>query len=229
MPTFFEIFLNFFLLDFFIIFDIIIRVMASNNQAIFTYEKIREILLANELKPGDRLKETQWAAQLHVNRADVRQALARLHGEGLLVSGAKGGYFVREYTEAEIAEINEVRAVLETAAARLAVDRATKVDIATLYEICTIMKTLAENKLLLGLYEADLRFHHALVKAAHNTRLERLYISANLPLTNMPNIPKMNTADLDTGAQEHFSIVRALSEKNLPEMVRLLTKSLTPV
>jgi DNA-binding GntR family transcriptional regulator len=201
--------------------------MIKKNQANISYDKIREKLLSNELEPGERLKETLWSEKLKVNRADVRQALARLHGEGLLVSGSKGGFFVRSYTDEEIYEIYELRAVLEIAAARLAIERATEEDIRQLKEICDLMTILAVNGYVYGIYEADLRFHSTLIKAAHNKRLEKTYLSANLPLTFTKNSTTPKNEMLIKGAAEHVQILEALINKDLKTIIYLLTKSLT--
>lgn len=200
--------------------------MKNKNQANISYDKIRTTLLSNELEPGQRLKEALWAENLGVNRADIRQALARLHGEGLLESGNRGGFFVRNYTDQEINEIYELRAVLEMAAAELAIHRATPEDIDELRDICELMKMLAEKDFFLGFNEADLRFHNTLVKSAHNKRLEKIYLSANLPLTNtmLPRIA--NEKSLKKDASEHLQILEALIQKDIKKIKILLTKGL---
>lgn len=200
--------------------------MKKKNQANISYDKIREQLLSNELEPGQRLKETLWAEKLGVNRADVRQALARLHGEGLLSTGKKGGFFVRNYNQQEVNEIYELRAILEMAAAEFAINRATSKDIKELTEICELMQLLAEKNFFLGFNEADLRFHQTLIKAAHNKRLEKIYISANLPLTNINLKQTTNQDSLKKDASEHFQILQALIQKDLKTMKNLLTKGL---
>jgi DNA-binding GntR family transcriptional regulator len=204
-------------------------IMAKKNQANISYDIIREKLLANEFKPGQRLKESFWAEELGVNRADVRQALARMLGEGLLVSGSKGGYFVRDYTEAEINEIYESRATLEIAAAKLAIERATEQDIQNLREICDQMQLLAENEYVLGIYEADLRFHSAMIRATHNKKLEKIYYSAHLPLTVTRNTTVNFKQNMLKDAAEHAAILDALIRKDIKAMTFLLTKSLTKI
>jgi DNA-binding GntR family transcriptional regulator len=201
--------------------------MTRKNQANLSYDKIRETLLANELQPGERLKESLWAEKLGFNRADIRQAFARLHGEGLLVSGGKGGFFVRSYSDQEIHEIYELRAILEIAAARLAIERATQEDIHQLQEICNLMTILAENEYVFSIYEADLRFHSTLIRAAHNQRLEKIYFSAHLPLTFTKRASTPSKEMLLKDAIEHRQILDALIQKDLKTMTLLLTKSLT--
>jgi DNA-binding GntR family transcriptional regulator len=201
--------------------------MAKRNQAQLAYEKIREKLVSRILEPGIRLTERVWAESLNVNRADVRQALSRLLGEGLLKSGSKGGFFVREFTSADMEEYNEIRLVLESAAAKFAISRATQEDILNLMQICEHMKLMAENGYTMGVGEADLKFHETLIKAAHNKKLELIYKSANLPLSASMFIPKeISKQALIQDAHDHAVIVDALKNKKLSVMVELLSRGI---
>jgi len=199
--------------------------MAKQNQAQTAYEKIREKLISRTLEPGQRLIERIWAENLKVNRADVRQAFSRLLGEGLLNSGSKGGFFVREFTPAEMSELNEIRLVLESAAAKLAIDRATRGDIVQLEKICEHMGLMVENGYIMGVGEADLKFHETLVKSAHNSKLEFLYKIANLPLS-MRTPTNVGKEKLVSDVADHVAIVEALKKKNLPEMLKRLSMGL---
>ena len=96
--------------------------MATINQSEKAYQLIRQQLMARSVEAGSRLTEQAWAEKLSVNRSDVRQALARLRAEGAVVKGPRGGFFAREYSEEDVREINEVRFILESAAARLAAE-----------------------------------------------------------------------------------------------------------
>jgi DNA-binding GntR family transcriptional regulator len=202
------------------------KTMANINKAQLAYEKLREKLISRTLEPGQRLVETMWAQNLKVNRADVRQAFSRLLGEGLLRRGAKGGFFVREFMPAEMEQLTEVRLVLEIAAAKLAIDRATKQDIADLTKICDSMLHMAEHGYAMGVFEADLRFHEVLVRAAHNEKLEHIYRSSNLPLSMGVQRLNADKESLLKDAEDHNSIVKALEKKDVVSMVKLLSQGL---
>jgi DNA-binding GntR family transcriptional regulator len=189
--------------------------MAEKNQAQSAYQKIREKLISRTLEPGYRLIESVWAENLKVNRADIRQALSRLLGEGLLKAGEKGGFFVREFTTEDMRQLNEVRFVLETAAARLAIERATADDIAALRQVCEHMKLMAENGYAMGVFEADLRFHEVLINAAHNEKLRQIYENANLPLSKSLNGLTVDKDKLLSTVNEHCELTDALSRKDL--------------
>lgn len=84
---------------------------------------LREQVLSGELAPGERLLEIPVAERLGMSRTPVRTALAKLAGEGLLNALPHGGYVVRRFTEADVAEAIEMRGALEGLAARFAAER----------------------------------------------------------------------------------------------------------
>jgi DNA-binding GntR family transcriptional regulator len=70
--------------------------------------------------PGQRLIEADLTAQLGVSRGPLREALGRLASEGLIVIEPHRGAVVRRLSRGEVAELFEVREMLEGEAARLA-------------------------------------------------------------------------------------------------------------
>ena len=200
--------------------------MLKTNKADKAYIHIKEKLIARALRPGERLIESVWASQIDVNRADVRQAFSRLVGEGLLRAGTKG-VFVREFLPEDMRELNEIRLILETSAAELAIHRATAEDIAKLEEICDHMHLMAQNGYTLGVFEADLRFHQTFIDAAHNSRLKTLYQNANLPLSTSDHAKNSIASEiLIRDANEHRMIVEALKNKDRDKLRNLLAKPL---
>lgn len=78
---------------------------------------VREMVIAGELKPGQRINEVELSTQLELSRGILREALSALEQEGLLVSKPRRGVFVRRLRPDEAADISEVRLALETTAA----------------------------------------------------------------------------------------------------------------
>jgi DNA-binding GntR family transcriptional regulator len=198
----------------------------KSNQAERAYQELRRMLLKPGLSPGTKLGETACAQQLGVNRGDARMAMARLFSEGLLDKGTKCGYRIPLLTAEQKAEIFEARLLLETAAARLAVQRATKSDLSRLHNICDDMEMMAGKGYTLGVCEADLRFHEALIMAAHNSKLTQIYLCSNLPLTFEKTTQTEPTAELLHDVRKHQKILAALEERNGDRVVELLEKGM---
>jgi DNA-binding GntR family transcriptional regulator len=85
------------------------------------YGVLREGILTGALQPGEWLRQDALATQLGVSRIPVRSALLQLETEGLIRVDPYRGATVLELTTAEMREIYELRAVLETHALRKAV------------------------------------------------------------------------------------------------------------
>jgi GntR family transcriptional regulator of vanillate catabolism len=85
--------------------------------------RLRELLLSGEVGPGERVAEIPLAARLGVSRTPLRLALSTLAHEGLLEMLPGGGFVVRDFDPADIADAIELRGVLEGTAARMAAER----------------------------------------------------------------------------------------------------------
>lgn len=81
------------------------------------YQRLRFQLRAGTFAPGERLVESNLAQELAVSRSPVREALSRLAADGLLESRATG-FHVAMPTAQDMAEIFEMRRLLEPTAAR---------------------------------------------------------------------------------------------------------------
>lgn len=88
------------------------------------YRILHERLLHGDVAPNERVIEKDVTEQLAVSRTPVREAFARLASEGFLVA-TKHGYKVPDFNPADIANVSEVRRLLEPAAARRVTERQT--------------------------------------------------------------------------------------------------------
>ena len=87
---------------------------------------VRDKILAGEV-PADRpIKQDKLAAELGVSKIPLREALARLEEDGLIVSQPNRGFFLRPLTTAEAEEVYALRLKLEPDAMQVAATRATE-------------------------------------------------------------------------------------------------------
>ncbi|TWB36517.1 GntR family transcriptional regulator [Nitrospirillum pindoramense] len=133
---------------------------------------LRELILAGDLPPGKRVSEPAMVDRLGVSRTPVRLALERLAREGLVTPGASGGFVVRAFTAADLADGIEVRGTLEGLAARLAAERRpTAADLAPLRAcVADLDRVVAPPTLSEADFDAYVRlnafFHEELVRLA---------------------------------------------------------------
>ncbi len=137
-----------------------------------TYDRIVQMIGSGRFPPGTQLTEEGIAADLGVSRAPVRQTLAKLVGQGVLVGGGRGqGVRMREYTADETRQLYEYREALEGIAAFAAARLATPIDLARMESICAAEGAELPEPDPGRWVELDALFHKSLGKASHNDRV----------------------------------------------------------
>lgn len=140
-------------------------------------DAIRAAIVSGKLTAGERLVEDELASQLSVSRGPVREALARLVLEGLVVHERHRGASVARLSLEEVEEIYSLRSALEQLAVEWACKRATAADLDELGAILRRIETLSKPLLKLDVANLDLEFHDAIFRAAHHERLFRAWES----------------------------------------------------
>lgn len=90
-----------------------------------TLRKLREAILDDYFKPGDRLYEKELCEQFGVSRTSIREALRQLEAEGLVFTVPNHGPIVTKVTYRDAEDIYQVRELVECLASRLFAERAT--------------------------------------------------------------------------------------------------------
>ncbi len=140
-------------------------------------EALRRALVTGSLKPGDRVRQEEIAESLGVSIGPVREALATLEQEGQLTYLPRRGYWVTELDVGDLQEIYELRALLESRAARRAMplldeDAMQRIDLAA--RAC--LDAAAAGDVAAELV-ANRRFHLAILESPdqnHTLRVIRL-------------------------------------------------------
>jgi GntR family transcriptional regulator, carbon starvation induced regulator len=91
--------------------------------------RLRAAILANELAPGERLRPAELAARWNVSPTPLREALLRLEADGLVESVPHKGTRVTPLTRSSLAQLYELRLLLEPLALRKALARREHVDV----------------------------------------------------------------------------------------------------
>jgi DNA-binding GntR family transcriptional regulator len=140
---------------------------------------IRDAIAAGRLRPGQQIVETTIGAEIGASRVPVREALRELERDGVVVSYPNRGCFVAEMSPEEAEEILVLRGGLEGLAARLAVDRMSRLDLHALDAVVARMERAAEMVPpdRAAFREADHEFHSAVVRHSGHNRLMRLWQS----------------------------------------------------
>jgi GntR family L-lactate dehydrogenase operon transcriptional regulator len=150
-------------------------------------ERLRALIAERGLKPGDRLPaERALAAELGVSRTSLREAIAGLASQGLLMARVGGGTYVQPPATPRAVEalvpylplfqgdpqyrfdVLEIRHALEGMAAWHAAQRATDEDRQRIRAAFQTMLDAHGKDDPAGEASADAGFHLSIVEASHN-------------------------------------------------------------
>jgi DNA-binding GntR family transcriptional regulator len=138
------------------------------------YSSIRDLILSNALRAGQKLVDRDLAEQLGVSRTPVREALGRLAMMGLVEARSRRGYYVRQYTAEEMTDLYEFRRILEVNAARLAAQNAEPAHMREFENILIKSEELAANPANQAkIVELDLEIHDLIARASGNDALHQ--------------------------------------------------------
>lgn len=176
-------------------------------------ESIRNMIVAGDLKPGERIVESRIARDIGVGQPTVREALVALEHQGLVVRKANQGCVVTSLTRAEICQLIRIRAELETLAVELAVETASEAEISKLLTITDSMKAAAIERVPQRFFELDISFHQTLWRLSNNSFLPRLLEQTLAPLLAflfIRNLRRNLDIDMMDSAQAHVEMAQAI-------------------
>jgi DNA-binding GntR family transcriptional regulator len=191
--------------------------MASDRASLskVVSEQIRGQILDGKLRPGERLVEDKLSAELGVSRVPVREALRELESTGLVAARKHAGVFVRVLDAKEVADLYELRSVLDGHVGRRAASLPRPQRLAlveTLKRGMAVMKASARRHDVQAYYTANLAFHWAVVEAAENEPLANTYrgIVQQLHLSRLKNLSR--DIGMKVSMIEHEQIVAAIAD-----------------
>lgn len=151
--------------------------VSSSDEA---YVAIRRAILDGSLRPGERIIEQRLAKQLDVSRTPVREALHKLERENLVARSGRG-MAVQTFSAEEVYDIYDLRAQLESYAARRAAERVTRPELDELTRVQDVLMSEASRdgesddmERLRTLARFNQQFHLLVVRAARSAPLERV-------------------------------------------------------
>jgi DNA-binding GntR family transcriptional regulator len=149
-----------------------------------TYEALKERILDQTLPPGARLNIDALSRELGVSSSPIREALARLEGERLVVSELYSGSFVApQPTNSYLHQLLDFRLLLEGHCAAVGAPRKDRATLAAMRQAFSRMAAVRQIGTQYREYrkfvQADMSFHQAIVDSANNQVMTDAYRSLN--------------------------------------------------
>jgi len=184
--------------------------VAGQSLAEQAYRAIRGSIVSLELAPGQVISEPALMERLGIGRTPVREALRRLAQERLVEVYPRRGMFVTTVDVRDLARLCEVRAVLEPEAARLAAERATKLD---LEGINALLEELLDSRRRddRALIDLDERIHRTIYRTSHNQLLEETLEWYYTHALRIWMLALDRTRTLQSAVLEHHELLDAIA------------------
>ncbi|GAA2434823.1 FadR/GntR family transcriptional regulator [Streptomyces mauvecolor] len=203
-------------------------------------DRLREQIVGEEWPVGTKLPgETSLAQMLGVGRSTVREALRALAGAGFVQARQGSGVFViatkpkedwsTQLRRAAVADVYEVRMVMEVEAAQLAALRRTEEDL-TAMKSALAGRSSALSGSNAEFVDADIALHAAVVAAAHNPVLTALFTefvpALRQGLIDLVELLDLRTKEPDHSEAEHAALVDTIAEGDAEAAGRTLREEL---
>lgn len=191
---------------------------------------VRKEIIRGKLKSGDKLPTEQELAKMHgVSRVVVREAIARLRHEGLVMSRQGLGVFVTSPNSSNLLflepeslsspedfrHLYELRLVMETGAAELAARHCDAADLAEIEQSLRDMAKVTEDKA--QFLAADVKFHGAISSASNNPFVVIFisFVGANLAESISVALKSLDlAATARVSLREHEAIFDAIGARD---------------
>ena len=184
-------------------------------------DQLRRLIISGELPDGAPLRQDALAAELGVSRIPVREALARLEGEGLAASFPHKGYVVTALSREEMVELFEIRALLEPELLRISIPNMSGADLDEAKIILDSYNKGIDNEDILSWGEHNTRYHMALYLPSKRQRT--LDIVRGL-LTNTERYTRLVLAlgtGVDQAKDDHGGLLELCRKRAVNQAVAL--------
>ena len=180
--------------------------------------RIRDMIIQDQLTPGEWIREQALADKLNVSRTPLREALKMLELEGLIRLLPNRGAVVTELTVDEVKEKLEVLAVLEALGGRLACQNATDAELAEIRALHYEMMAWFSRQNRLEYFKLNQRIHLAIVAASGNRTLVATHARINAQLYRVRFQSNLQNQLWGTAVDEHEEMLAALEARNSEAM-----------
>lgn len=179
------------------------------SRTIPLYEQVYELLwdriASGDIRPGERVKDSDWSNRLSVSRTPVREALRKLEHEQILTAIVGGGYELRRVTAEDLRMLYRCRTVLEGLAIREAIGNLRAPEVRALKQTIVDVNQIHGAEQYVEAFESNTEFHRIIVKACRNPYLIRLLdgLSRQIAFYRRTLI---NIAQMDVGADQEYRL-----------------------
>jgi len=190
-----------------------------SNQA---YEIIKTEIITCVFEPGSQIAQPKLAERYDIGMTPIREALKRLSQEGLVQSVPRYGYIVSPITFSSIAEIYEVRSILESATARLAAKRATQEQLEEIIQLQDFKIIPKDRENFRLFFSRNEKLHLKIGEASGNKQIYNMVRELHDKTVRFFHFGLKVEESSEEMRQEHLQIAQALYARDAVKAEKLI-------
>lgn len=191
-------------------------------------EYLKEQILLEKYRGGERILESNIAEELNISRAPVREAITKLENQGIVQSIPRKGSFVVEFSKEDIKEIYDIRIILENRIMNILIrdNMLSGEDYNKLERIIDEMVNIAqkdkleENRKHLELNKKDVEFHSYLWNKSRSKWTKRILSNLHYQLKLAMISDYKLEENLVAAAKIHYRILNQLKNGDLEKVIK---------
>ena len=171
-------------------------------------KRIHDEIVCGNFVPGERLRLRDLAEQFGVSTQPIRLALTELEAIGIVTSEPRKGSMVIHYSAAELDDLYDIRATLESRATR---DAAPHIKDNTITELKNLIQEMdAHEGDVAELVRLNTAFHMTIYQVSGRKYLCELILSLRQRTSHYLHAYMINQGKMAVAQEEHRAIVAAL-------------------
>ncbi|MGE8203776.1 GntR family transcriptional regulator [Heyndrickxia sp. NPDC080065] len=187
------------------------------------YEYLKDQIIMQELKPGERLIEEKISEELKVSRSPIREAIRMLEKDGLLLVNSSGGVTVIQPSKEDFQYLFECRVEVEPLAAYYAAQRRSQDQLETIRSYLLQMEKITDSNTVKKVHDANVNFHEAIVEASLNPFLVSMITQLRgVNSFYRKSFLEVNQIYLEDAMRDHQRIFQAIVDQDADEAKRLM-------
>ena len=195
----------------------------ASGMAAMAYETLKNMILSQQIKPGEHIPEIKLANQLGISRTPMREAIKRLAADGIVTMYPNRYAEVTVFREGWLQEVGIIRLALDTVAAHLASHYGSNYDFSIMDRYNEACRQAAKDGNMAERIKMNCMFHLELSRISKNEELykmqEKLYMK--LEFVQACNYSYVNPETEQY--RQHKEMIEALYARDEKRLVDLLT------
>jgi DNA-binding GntR family transcriptional regulator len=137
-------------------------------------ERLRQAIITGAIRPRERIRVADLERKFGVSHIPIREALRRLQSEGFVEISPRRTTIAAGVDLSDLANIYDLRRIIEVEIGQRSVSRMTKSDIETVRRALVNFQAVANDPSSAEFWERHRNFHWALLAPAANPTVQRV-------------------------------------------------------